>query len=70
MMISLLEAVKGKQIIIYSDENFISVTDINFPSVSFCPSLNLDLGYRLDYEQTVEKLKAGKIFLNNLTQDQ
>lgn len=70
MMTNLLQAIRMNQIIIYSDENFIRVIDINFPSVSFCPSLNLEMGRKFNYEQTIDDLVAGRTKLENLTQDQ
>lgn len=70
MMTNLIQAIRMNQIIIYSDENFIKVIDINFPSVSICPSLNLEMGRKFNYEQTIFDLVAGRTKLENLTQDQ
>jgi len=67
MIRNLWQSFQSNPIVIYSDENSISVTEINFPAVTICPALKLDIeGF--DYEGIVEKLNNHELELKNLTE--
>jgi len=67
MINNLWQSFQSNPIVIYSDENSISVTEINFSAVTICPALKLSIeGF--DYEGIVEKLNNHETELKNLTE--
>jgi acid-sensing ion channel, other len=65
----LLKSMKKNPIVMYSDENSISVTDINFPSLSYCETLYLNFtGF--SYDNITKTLKNGELHPSNLTHNQ
>jgi hypothetical protein len=69
MIRNLLTSMKKNPIVMYSDDNSISVTDINFPSLSYCETLYLNFtGF--SYRNIIKALKSGELHPSNLTHNQ
>lgn len=65
----LFSSIKRNPIVIYTDDNAIAATDINFPAMTICPSLKLGVeGFNeFNLLQVSKDLESGKLNLNDLS---
>lgn len=69
LIIKLITKMQAYPIVIYLQENPVSVADIPFPSVAICPPLNFDID-TFDYRSIADSLKAGELLVGNLSLDE
>lgn len=69
LIINLSEIIAKKSIVIYIDDNQISVTDLIFPAVTICPTLifNTIDTKTIDYTAIVAALENNEIDIRNFS---
>lgn len=67
LIFNLAKKIEKHPIVTLMSDTPISVKEINFPAVSFCPVLELDT-ISFDYFETMESLLNGSILLSSLTE--
>lgn len=65
LIMKLIYKLQAFPIIIYVGQNSISVTEIPFPAVTLCPSLNMDVD-DFDYEFVARDVKGGNLSIEEL----
>lgn len=65
LIINLITKLQAFPIIICMGENSISVTEIPFPAITLCPSLNMDVD-EFDYETIARNVKSGNLSIEDL----
>lgn len=69
MISKLIAKLQAYPIVIYLQDNPVSVTDIPFPAVTLCPPLNLDIK-DFDYKKIATSIKNGSLAVDTLPMDQ
>lgn len=70
-IISLQTSITKTPIILITNDDAISVTDIYFPAVSFCATIRMSFHYsthNIDLIEIDGKLKSGNITVNDLSE--
>lgn len=70
-LISMIQSIQKTPTVMFMDENSLSVTDIYFPSVTFCQTLRLDFESEydeFDYYGIERKIRYNEIGLKDLTE--
>lgn len=68
LIMKLITKLQAYPIVIYLQENTVSVTEIYFPSVTLCPILNFDIE-DFSYESIVSSIENGDLLFSNLSVD-
>lgn len=63
-----MKRIKTTPIVIITDENAISIANINFPSVTFCETVLMNFGEDFDFHEIGEKFWNGNLSLETLSE--